>query len=198
MNVRIECSSSFSAGIVWQDRYMINNFLVSVKLITQTMDATEQNIALERLKYMVYSQFQHGVFVSEKDKTWIKKLQTAGLKVFVLPTETVDQIVGMLLYCKLNAVMENRLGIMELSISSDLGDSIIYYHNENESIGPFSVDGWWHSSDPTYTEVTPTKGKVVELSPNSSWQSLGLEWQTDDKEEPVDTNKIVLAFKKDD
>lgn len=197
MNVRIECNATFSAGLVWQGEYMINNFVVSAKLITQTTDSAAQNIALERLKYMLYTQFQHGVFVSENEKDSIKKLRSAGLKVFVLPLEAVDQIIGMMLYCKLSAVMEGRLGMTELSIRSDLGDNIIYFHNEREEIGPFTAEGWWHNVEPICQDTEPQKGKVVALSAGSSWQSLGFDWESLEEEE-VDDSKIVVAFKKDD
>lgn len=194
MNVRITYPAEFVAGVYWNNKVLFNTYQVRCKMITATSDAVEQNIALERLKYMLFHQMQNSVFVNAQEKAVIKKLESAGLTAIALPLEPVDQIVGMMLFAKLNAVMEGRLEILELDACSDLGENITYSQGVNESTGPFAEKGWWSNPEPTCTDSRNTS-KVVNFSEVSGWQALELHWSQDD-EEPQ--GNVVVAFKKDD
>ena len=109
MNVRLEFNAHVLAGVYWNEVVLFNDYFVQCELITNTKNNAEQNIALDRLKHMMFSRFQNSVFIDSREKSAIKKLEAAGLKTVVLPEQPVDQIVGMMLFCKLDSVMEERL-----------------------------------------------------------------------------------------
>ena len=110
-----------------------------------------------------------------------------------MPTDPVDQLVGIMLYYKLNAVMEGRITIAETEISSAMGDAMIYLHNEIESPEIENQPAWWTlpGLEQCHSDLLDTD-KVVEMPNAQAWRELDLSWPvgTDDAEFG---NTIVFA-----
>jgi hypothetical protein len=200
MNVRLEYNLEFLAGIYYNDNVFFNKYFVDLEFTTQCSDPVDQNVALDRLKFFVSQILQHSVFVDSSEKTAIKKLETAGIKIATLPSVPVDQIIGMMLFCKLNAVMEDRILITQLKISSDFGEHIVYLQHENESVGPFEAKGWWHDPEPNCGYLQMSSSKVVNISDTPTWQNLDFGWNVREEVDlaPTGSNKVVVAFDKQD
>jgi hypothetical protein len=194
MNVRIEYPAQFLAAAYWDGSILMNSYTVRCEMITGTSDAVEQNIALERLKWILFHAMQNSVFVDAKEKTTIKRLEAAGLRAVTLPAPPVDQVIGMMLYSKLEAVMEGRISVTQLSLSSELGENVIYYQNNMESLGPLAQAGWWQNPEPVCSDSRSTAGKVVSIGAGQTWKSLDLHWSQDD----TDAKSNVVAFRKDE
>lgn len=201
MNVRLQTTMSFIAGVYYDNELRMNNYKITLNLLTGTENNHEQNIALDRVRYFVYNQLPHSVFINQIYQDKCQALLTADVKISNLPEEPVDQIIGIMLFSKLNAIMEDRMLLTEIEISSDLGDGIIYFHNDEESIGPFELSGWWNNNDSSYCDLRNiTNNKVVELPGELSWKDLKLNWTNKDNTVIIDTeNKVLFAdFSKDE
>lgn len=184
MNIELQYSVDFSAmiytpeGPVWP--LMANTYAVSMQLLTVTKNKKDINIALERLKVFLFSELAHTVFVNREYSEHTDMLQILGSNVTQLPEEPVDQVIGIMLYCKLNAIMENRMQITQLDIASQLGDNIWYKHGEDDDLGPFCQDGWWHKPSVQHQndEQLDTPANVVNLQ-RTGWVDYGLSWSDD-------------------
>lgn len=196
MNVRLEHQFQFTAGTYLDSKLHMNNYYVKLEMITQTVDGVEQNIALDRMRHMLFRHFQDGAFVKYTDVDVIDKLQSADLNVVILPETPVDQIIGIMLYCKLNAIMQDRLYITQLKISSDLGQNLWYLQDEQEDVGPFEELGWWHTADPNTFEKNTNYSNIIRLQKSNTWHDFNLEW--DDELLVKEEDSTVLAFGKDD
>ena len=186
MNVNLRYDIEFPAGIYFDDTLQLGYYSVAINLCTATKDPLQINIAMERTKEFVRSILGNTVFISEKDQERIELLDMLNVNVTTLPEEPVDQIIGMMLYYKLNAIMEGRIIVTELDLSSNLGDNVWYSHCEEDSSGPFAKDGWWHQPNTTHADIT------TELMPDNvlkvtttGWHEYGLEWI--DAEKPNNT-----------
>ena len=177
MNVRLQYDIEFLAGIYYDDRLQINKYDVSMNLLTKTKDAASTNIAMERLKAFVFDELSSTVFINQNNIERAEFLQMTGVNITTLPEEPVDQIVGMMLYYKLNAIMEDRMVITGLDISSALGDGVWYQHDEEDSAGPFAKDGWWHESSTQHEtiELQAVADNVVKVI-STGWHEMGLDW----------------------
>lgn len=198
MNVRLEYSSDFTSGVHWDNSMLMNNYTIRLYMMTNCSDSVSQNIAFERLKYYIYSQLNHSVFVNQNNDVSIENYNQAGIRTLEIPAEPVDQLLGIMLYCKLNAIMEGRIIINEIEISSDLGERMIYLHAADENLGPFGEPGWWHSVDlPSRNVLESNSDKVVAMNNINAWRELELDWPevaTSDED-----NTVVFAeFGKDD
>ena len=118
-----------------------------------------------------------------------------GLNVTTLPEEPVDQVVGIMLFYKLNAIMEGRMKITELVLSSEAGDSIEYFHNENEMTDLFPESGWWHEPTLCHSSVEledeEEKQNVVDLNADDEWRDQDLGWAQ--AEVTQDLGQVVFA-----
>jgi len=193
MNVRLQYDLDFLAGIYYDERLQLNSYSISMGLLTKTMDAVNTNIAMDRLKMFLHGELANTVFINQALVERAEMLQIMGVNVTTLPEEPVDQIVGMMLYYKLNAIMEGRMTVTRLDLMSALGDSVWYQHDEDEdSPGPFRAHGWWH--EPTVQHDTVAVGdvghNVVKVVPNA-WIEYGLTWP-EDTTEPI-ANTVVFA-----
>lgn len=186
MNVRLKDSLSFVAAIYFNDTFIMNNYYVEIEMVTNNDDGEVVNIARERMKYWVSYVVGNSLFINEAETKKYEEFVNIGIKTIKLPDEPVEQIIGLMLYCKLSAIMEDNILISNLNISSELGDNCWYMHNLNEDIGPFDLQGWWHNADITYHDrVKEKKGRVVKLNENPSWNELDLAWPNDDAKESV-------------
>ncbi len=191
MNVRLQYDIDFMAGIYYEDSLQLNQYSVSLDLVTKTTDAEQTNIAMNRLKCFIWSELENTVFINQVHEEKAEMMSLLGINVTTLPEEPVDQLIGIMLYCKLNAIMEGRMIITDLNIQSTLGDQVWYLHNEEDTLGPFVNDGWWTLSNTQHEniELETVSQNVVKVT-TTGWQEYGLEWPDEVKHT---ANTVVFA-----
>jgi hypothetical protein len=138
----------------------------------------------------VVDSLEHSVLINQNNTDKIKQLINCGIRVTAFPQEPIDQIVGIVLFEKLNAVLEGRMRVTDLEICSDLGDNIWFQHSNNEKISAIPDSGWWTETTPDCNvsdDVTKEK-KVVKLRKQSSWKNLDLGWCSAQQAETVIIN----------
>ena len=192
MNVRLQYDLEFLAGIYYEDQLQMNRYAVSLNLLTKTKDSVSTNIAMDRVKAFVHGALESTVFINSDNQERAEFMQMIGIDVTTLPEEPVDQIIGMMLYYKLNAIMEERMVVTSLDISSTLGDSVWYQHDEEDMSGPFVGEGWWHRANMQHETVErePEPGNVVKVV-STGWHELNLEWP--ENSAPTSDNTVVFA-----
>ena len=201
MNVRLHYPIEFTAGIYFDGMLRMNRYNVSLWMMTTTLDSESHNVAFDRIKFFIEDSLESGVFINGSNVEQCKLLANAGVKIVTLPDEPVDQLIGIMLYCKLNAICEDRMIIGEVEINSDLGGSVTYLHGDEESIGPYDQKGWWHDSNLLYcnSKIVETEN-IVSLGSIASWRDLDLQWPEDCAVSEASTgNTIVFGnFGKDE
>jgi len=192
MNVRLRTILGWNSGLVHGDQFCVNQYQAQIDMITVTADNHQQNIAYERVKHMTHYIFEDAILIS-RDHGKLTQYQQTDARVIVLPDEPVDQIMGMMLYLKFNAVMENRIVVTDVEISSVQGDNMGYLHSHGENLSTgLSQIGWWMDAGPTWYDmpVTHTRDKVVSLNARPEWTDHGLAWtDATDKQ----SNSVVFA-----
>lgn len=194
MNVKIGYTSHFIAGVWWDSRLIMSTYTATFKMITATDSAQDTNTALDRLRYIVEEYLTDSVFIKDTDINQISLLKAAGVKIIALPEEPVDQIIGMMLYSKLSAVMEGCMLIRSIMLSSTAGDDVIYEHDAQESVAPFDQSGWWNEPTPVCESESqqPPNDTVFVLNAVNQWRDLGLQWVSD-VESDQDSNVLVFT-----
>lgn len=190
MNVRLQYDFDFLGAIYFEGRLQLNSYSASLSLLTQLHDAASTNIAMERMRAFVMVELENAVFVGPNEMEKAEMLTMMGMNVVTLPEEPVDQVIGLMLYCKLNAVMEGRMTVTALDIQSSLGDSVWYQHDEDDAVGPFVQDGWWHRPTCQHSDVALESAENVVKVPTAGWYEYGLEWP----EEHTENNSNTVVF----
>lgn len=199
MNVKIGYTMHVTAGVWWDNHLIMSTYTVTFKLLTVTPDVRDSNIALDRLRYLFEEVLTDAVFINHDETDQIKKLKAAGIETIIMPEEPVDQIVGMMLYSKVNAIMEGRMVVRSVLVSSNVGDEVIYEHDQSEALAPFDQPGWWQESTPTCTaaDTSKKKEKVFVISNTKPWRELGLDWHEDQVESDEENVLMFTDFKND-
>lgn len=185
MNVQLRHSREFLAGFWspdedWAHTLTANLYQIELNLLTQTQDQGEINVAVGRALYMIDAEFTDTVFFGDSDHEAADLFAHMGVNVTTLPGPAVDQIIGMMLYCKLQAVMEQRVVIQKLEISSVKGNHVWYVHDDLESLGPFTGEGWWHQPDTVHCRDPHDRDDIAKIQPNV-WKDLSLDWPGTDQ-----------------
>ena len=105
--VRIGFSPTFTSGIHFDTGVVMNTYSVDLQMMTKSSNHVDQNIAMERLKYIIYEQFADAIILGAEHRKLAKKYEDVGFRTIILPDEPADQLTGLALYCKLQAVTED-------------------------------------------------------------------------------------------
>ena len=197
MNVRLQYTMNFTAGVHYHERMVMNNYMLKVFMITNTTVAENTTIAFERLKYFI-AELDSTVFVNSEEQLACQQYIDAGIKITTLPVDPVDQIIGVMLFHKLNAIMEDRIIMVETELSSVLGDSMVYIHSENETAENLVIPEWWMTPDLVHCDTDLIDNdKVLAIHQAGAWRELDLGWI--DAVQSDQTGNIVFAdFKRDE
>lgn len=179
MPTRIKKEFSYCASVYFQDEFLINLYDVVLFMDVITDSMYEQSIAIERVKFLFENLLSDVMFINENQIEKIKSFENLGVKVCTLPEEPFDQIVGIALLTKINAITENRFLCTDIGVTSKLSDGVEFLFSIEEPIGPFETKGkWWNES---YCKISDykntTKDKIVRLSKQKKdWDSFNLGW----------------------
>jgi len=201
MNVRLRYEMTFTAGIYYAQQMKMNNYDLIIHFSTNTESVEDHNIALERIKYFVDEILDSTIFIQQGRTEQLKLFSDAGCKVTTLPEEPVDQIVGMMLYTKFDAITEDYLKIVEIELASSLGGNVYYKHNLLESLGPLEDPGWWSQNNLVHNDLSSINDdvKIYKIARDISWHDVDLHWTTDETPEPTTTAEIVFGrFQRDE
>ena len=193
MNVRLKYDFPFTAGIYHDGSFYMNNYALRVLMATISEDPDDQATAFERLKYFIYTCMESTIFIDAAETEQCDRYIQAGLRITTMPGAPVDQLIGIMLYHKLNAVMENRMIVFETELSSAVGEYMTYLHSEEEHTVGYTQPEWWTTADLTHSKFAPTSSdNVVAIPQATAWRELDLSW-TDDLADDDTGNVVVFA-----
>lgn len=195
MNVRLKKTWGWYGGMLNGETFIANHWSCTLDLLTVSDDLGQQNLAFERARYFMHNILDDAILIN-RENPLLDRYQATGARIIPLPGDPVDQIIGMMLYLKLNAVMENRIVITDVECWSQYGESLSYMYSHGDSLGPFEVDGWYSDPRPIWYDTRPqNQGNVVNIDRAPEWKDFDLEWETEDKTK----NSVVFAkFNRDD
>ena len=177
MNVRLKYDLHFNAGVYYNSNTILNNYSLRLWMITNTELAEDQNTAFERMKYFVYNHVDNTMFIDRAEQEQCAKFLQAGLSITTMPGDPVDQLIGIMLYHKLNAIMEQRMTIVETELSSSQGQAMTYLHSEEENTLGVEAPAWWQNADLAHSDFAlPESEKVVSMQTTTAWRDLDLAW----------------------
>jgi len=180
MATRIEKDFNFQTAVHFEDKFCLNVYETTISLLIETENPYEQNVAMDRVIHFLQGVIQGSILIDKTQKAAIKKYKAAGLKVCELPDEPYDQVVAMVVLLKLNAIMENRLRVSDILLSSILGGEVRYSIVAEVAENHLSENNWWNDSTVSLNNEEVEEDKkdnVLKLFDDSHWVDLGLSWK---------------------
>ena len=199
MNVRLRHDLHFTAAVFYDGHTHMNNYNVTLWMMTNCEQAQDQNTAFERIKHFVYQELDSTVFVNADNLTQCQLLSAASMDVTTMPGEPVDQLIGIMLYYKLNAITEGRMIIEETELSSAMGENITYLHASHENTNMPMHPDWWHTADPMHCDpALIDSDKILTLPQATTWRDLDLSWAVTSTAADLGNTVVFADFKKSD
>ena len=200
MNVRLKHDLQFTAGMYHDDKLIMNNYTLRLWMTTNSENSIDQTISFERIKYFIYTQIDNTIFINSNQKAQCTLFSKAGLDITTLPGDPVDQLVGIMLYYKLNAIAEERMIIMETEISSTYGANMTYLHSDFENTTGYKQPDWWTSPDLIHSSfvLSNKSEKVLSIPPSTDWRELELAWSDSPTSNSAGNVVIFADFKQPD
>jgi len=180
MTTRIERDLGFSTALHFSDTFILNEYFMTLSLLIETEDISEQNIALDRILHFVMLVLNNCIFVHQTDLKAIQKYKHAGINVCVLPEEPYDQIISMTLLQKFNAITEGRIRVTDCTLSSNLSEGVRYC--TVSEVVENTIDGgeskWWNCNSlcVEHSEPITDDNNIVKLFDSNDWEKLELQF----------------------
>jgi len=178
-NTRIEKDAYFQVAIHFRGNFYVNTYEATMSMLIETGTTREMTIALERMNHFLSFVLQHSVLINSEDTVSIQNYKKAGLKICELPEEPLDQVVGMILMQKLNAIMEDRLIITDITIGSTLSEGVRYNLVSEVAENILNGDYWWNKSCLSISNegCEDNQDNIVKLFDDNEWAEIGLTWK---------------------
>jgi hypothetical protein len=186
----------FTAGVYYDSVLRMNNYSLRLWMTTNSENSADQNISFERIKYFVYTQIDSTIFVNSTLEDQCQQFAQAGLNITTMPGDPVDQLVGIMLYYKLNAITEDRMNIVETELSSTYGENMTYLHSEFENTLGYEQPDWWTTPDLTHSDFEPVDSdKIVSIPQSNAWRDIDLSWSDVPAADAVGNIVVFADFK---
>jgi len=161
-------STGFKSIIVVDDELFNNDYTIKLHLTPVTADLKEQGDFFERLKMLFEHIFNNTITVCRDAKLYkILEKQTSN-RFIQLPRQPYDQLMAAVCFTKANAILQGKIIINELELSSYQGDGITYrILKEGPEIQLLDIDNWfttqYNKFDPWWLRSdTATYDKILD------------------------------------
>ena len=174
MNFKLANDFSFSAVIIDGSNIFPNFYNIKINMETMTENNNYQNIAIQRILVFLQEMLDGCIFCSENNPIATKFIRLAKeSRVILFPEEPYDQVIGMILFHKLNAITEDMLQVESVIISSELGENLTYTIDEFAEFEFMSAKveiPWWDRSD------LSVSNNIKQIKLTESWKDINLDW----------------------
>ena len=162
MSARVSREFKIDAAIHYDSSFIINSYLIVLDMDVITEDIREQNISLERIKFILEGCIDNCIMIHDTELVAINAYASAGIRVCT--------------------VAEGKLSITEVTINSKICDGVSFHISREEDSDFRSTQGvWWTDNSPSICDVpkkSNKKDKIVQLRKDvPDWIDLGLGWK---------------------
>ena len=161
-------NTKFKSIIVVDNELFNNEYQIKLHITPVTVNLQEQGDYFERLKMLFENVFANTIIASRDEKLYQVLEKETNNRFIQLPRQPYDQLMAAVCFTKSNAILQGKIIINELELSSYQGDGITYsIVKEGPEIQLLDVDNWfptkYNKFDPWWLRSdTATYDKVLD------------------------------------
>lgn len=183
MGTKLTHNIGFSAVVVDGARVFPNTYNLKLNMLITTDNRSCQNIALQRILFFINEVFGGSIFINASNENANKFQKLAkDSHVIVFPDDPFDQIIGMILFNKLESIAESFIEMESIEIGSNISPNLFYTIDEFEGFESELEEPWWIRADLTTTDDPKIAKKIP------SWEDINLGWE---ENEEVDVDILL-------
>ena len=136
--------TDFRAIIIVGDELFHNEYNVILHITPVTSDLAQQNNYFEKLKNLYQLIFSNTVITHREEELYQLLKINSDNRFIELPKPPYDQVMSAVCFSKSNAILEGKILVTKIELSSFQGDGIIYTVEKNGSeLELLDVDNWF-------------------------------------------------------
>jgi hypothetical protein len=137
-------STTFKSILILEDELFHNTYDVKLAIEPITKDLSEQSKYFERLKSLYTYVFANAIVAHREEKLY-KILETSTSNRFIeLPKPPYDQVMSAVCFRKSNAILEGKIIVKNVELSSYQGDGISYtVDSDSIELELLNIDNWF-------------------------------------------------------
>ena len=200
--------TKFKSIIIVDGELFSNEYDVKLHITPHTPNLKEQTEYFDRLKNLFEMVFANTITTWREEKLYHTLSKTSNNRFIELPKPPYDQIMAAVCFCKANAVLDSKITVNNLELSSWQGDGITYSVDKDsdelvllDTVDWFSdkyknFHPWWLRADTATYDKELDKGIYTG---HFSWQNkdIPLDKQHDNHAKIFEFNPKVLDGGKD-
>ena len=118
--------TKFKSIIIVDGELFVNEYDVNISLTPHTANLKEQTEYFDRLKNLFELVFANTITTWREEKLYHTLKNTSNNRFIELPKPPYDQIMAAVCFCKANAILNSKITINFIELSSWQGDGITY------------------------------------------------------------------------
>lgn len=190
--------TSWQGIVLFEDIILPNTWTIELGFDFIAQDSKLQEIAFERVKYIVNDVFEESMFINI-DSPWVKKLQDIKSYKIAVPDDPIDSAIAVTLLSKLVIITKDKILFDYIKIKSILSDNIqSIFMTDDFAMVPWIHDNpvkkltgepaWFLREDAGCTDfIYTTKKKTEVVRDKEEWATLALDWD-ETKNQPIPNN----------
>ena len=119
-------NTTFKSIIIVDSELFSNKYKINISLTPHTANLKEQTQCFDRLKNLFEQVFANTITTWRDDKLYHILKKSSGNRFIELPKPPYDQIMAAVCFCKANSILDSKITINFIELSSWQGDGITY------------------------------------------------------------------------
>lgn len=179
MNVNLSWETNTLNTLVLEDQLLPNAYNIRVHFVTNTTNTQEQKIVFDRVKLILETQFNFSCIASYDSPSFNVLKDHFSQSICQIGSEASDLIIGAILFRKIHKIVDKKLILNGLEISSQLGGMVGYTLTgedfiQESTIHPWTTGvPWWERNDPSINDLQDDKINEI------SWKDMEMELPSD-------------------
>ena len=187
-------STAWDSVLAYEEQILPNTYHLTINFDIATDNGEEQNLAFERIKYFVDRVLQDAIFSAIDDENNLFFMDNFKQKLVTFPIPPQDLAVVSALFAKFRSIVDGRLDIISLELSSSQGDNVRINYDEE-----FAEDGklldshdlikaaektpWWYRNDcgsADFFKLDQESNQIMFVTDVTGWEGSDLVWPEED------------------
>ena len=186
-------STEWTSVVVVDDFIGPNNYMLSISFDVTTDNAVEQNTAFQRIKDFVYQTLENSLMISHESRHLDYFLDNTEQTTVVFADKPVDLVVLATLFWKFTSIVEGRIDVNFMTLSSSYGDNISIHFDKEfaeeitvikppAAFKDSGLEPWWLRKDAGFNDRIMEGKPVLGIEP---WPKK-LQFASDKKKDKSD------------
>jgi hypothetical protein len=142
-NRAFEWPTEFKSCLVREEFIYPNIYNITVSMSPNDLDGDLVKLGFKRLKYFIHNYLNNGMIIKQYHPL-LTQFDFIKNNTIQTPDEPHDYSLGLLLFHKFSAILENTITVTQITIDSSIGDHIKYtVDTGNQNL---NGNSWWNRS----------------------------------------------------